>query len=440
MASIFISYRREDAMGFAGALARELERHFDRKDVFMDVTDIPGGSDFPQVIDQAVGASHVLLALIGPRWTAVAGQDGTPRLLDPKDFVRLEIATALGKGVRVIPVLLAGASVPKPDQLPPNLQALSTLQAMQLGDLDWDGDVNRLVDAIREGMYAIDPKHPGERKALPPGFSPGKPSWRAFAWTGGGLMLFGLIAFSIAASLVLSQRAFEARALQAEGQVIELALRASESGDGTRETSYFPVVAFETAAGQPIKFEASDGSDPPAYEVGQRVGVLYDPNAPQKAQLKSLASAWMGPDILGGFGVLFVGIGVPLFLAGIMSRRKWKRRLQLIGRGQPVVTAFREAVLDQSYSVNDRNPYRVVTEWTNPLTAQSVTFRSEYVWRDPTELLRNRSLLVIVDPNNFGEYLMDLSSLPDTFTASPSRGFSSWQWSIGTGRNVDWKR
>ena len=62
----------------------------------------------------------MLLAVIGPHWLA-AGQDGQRRLDDPADFVRLEIEAALARGVRVIPVLVDGAQLPRPEQLPASL-------------------------------------------------------------------------------------------------------------------------------------------------------------------------------------------------------------------------------------------------------------------------------------------------------------------------------
>jgi hypothetical protein len=73
-----------------------------------------------RVITGAVQSCAVLLAVIGGRWLEAAGPDGR-RLDDPDDFVRLEIEAALARGVRVIPVLVDGTTMPRPDQLPASL-------------------------------------------------------------------------------------------------------------------------------------------------------------------------------------------------------------------------------------------------------------------------------------------------------------------------------
>lgn len=108
MARIFLSYRREDSGGWAGRLYDRLSQHFGDEHVFMDVDTIELGLDLVEVIQQAVRSCDVLLALIGRQWLTVADAMGRPRLANPKDFVRLEIATALARNIRVIPVLVSG--------------------------------------------------------------------------------------------------------------------------------------------------------------------------------------------------------------------------------------------------------------------------------------------------------------------------------------------
>ena len=66
---IFISYRRDDAAGYARAVGDELARHFGAERVFIDVDDIGAGLAFDDAIRQAVGASRVLLlVMMGKRW------------------------------------------------------------------------------------------------------------------------------------------------------------------------------------------------------------------------------------------------------------------------------------------------------------------------------------------------------------------------------------
>src|SRR6187401_953727 len=121
---IFISYRRDDAAGYARAINDELARSFGAERVFIDVDDINAGQPFSEVIQRSVADSAVLLALIGKRW--YGDREGAPpRIGEAGDFVRQEVAAALANGIRVIPVLLDGAAVPDPQRLPPELSALA---------------------------------------------------------------------------------------------------------------------------------------------------------------------------------------------------------------------------------------------------------------------------------------------------------------------------
>src|SRR5512132_3601954 len=131
MHGIFISYRREDAAGYAGRLYDRLAAHFGDERVFMDVEGIEPGADFFDAIERAVGSCEALIVMIGNEWLAVDSA-GHRRLDDPADFVRIETATALTRGIRVVPVLVDGAVVPRADQLPVQLVPLTRRQAVEL--------------------------------------------------------------------------------------------------------------------------------------------------------------------------------------------------------------------------------------------------------------------------------------------------------------------
>ena len=145
---IFMSYRRDDTDYPAAWLFRELAEHFGRDQVFKDVDSIELGDDFIEVITNAVASCHVLLALIGRRWLTVTGQDGRRRLDSPNDFVRLEIEAALARNVRVIPVLVEAAQMPRADELPASLAKLVRRQALELSSARFDLDTQRLLRAL----------------------------------------------------------------------------------------------------------------------------------------------------------------------------------------------------------------------------------------------------------------------------------------------------
>ncbi|MEM7058072.1 MAG: TIR domain-containing protein [Pseudomonadota bacterium] len=152
MPSIFLSYRREDTAGHAGRLFDRLRTHFGAEDVFWDVSgSIAPGENFVEAIDRAVGRCDALLAMIGRNWVTIKNPDGTRRLTDPHDFVRLEIAKALERNIRVIPVLVHGATMPSPEDLPDDLKNLSRRQGIEITDRRWDYDVKELIDSLDRG-------------------------------------------------------------------------------------------------------------------------------------------------------------------------------------------------------------------------------------------------------------------------------------------------
>ena len=104
MGGIFISYRREDSGPYAGRLRDALSHHFGANEVFRDIDRINPGERFPRVIEQEVGSCQALLAVSGSTWLSIKDDAGQRRLDDPEDYVRLEIAAALGRAdVLVIP-------------------------------------------------------------------------------------------------------------------------------------------------------------------------------------------------------------------------------------------------------------------------------------------------------------------------------------------------
>ena len=132
---IFISYRRNDSAYPAGWLFDRLAERFGKEQIFKDVDSIELGEDFVEEIGEAVGQADVLLALIGERWLNAPDEHGGRRLDDPEDFVRIEIEAALARKLRVIPILVEGAGMPREEQLPESLRPLARRQALELNQL-----------------------------------------------------------------------------------------------------------------------------------------------------------------------------------------------------------------------------------------------------------------------------------------------------------------
>ena len=145
---MFLSYRRDDVPDAADRLAESLARRFGKSQVFLDIDKIDIGAPFAKIVGEWVASCDVLLAVIGRGWIDATNDDGCRRLADPNDYVRLEIEAALSRDIRVVSVLIHGATIPKDTQLPASLVPLLERNAIELNRKYWDIDVEGLADAI----------------------------------------------------------------------------------------------------------------------------------------------------------------------------------------------------------------------------------------------------------------------------------------------------
>jgi hypothetical protein len=147
---IFINYRRSDTSGHAGRLEQQLSQRFPGR-IFMDIHNIEAGRDFTEVIAEEVGKCGVLIVMIGNQWVDITDPEtGKRRLDDPTDFVAAEIAGALQRNIRIIPVLVEGAKMPRQEELPAALAGLVRRNAIELSDTRWDYDVDQLIKVLEK--------------------------------------------------------------------------------------------------------------------------------------------------------------------------------------------------------------------------------------------------------------------------------------------------
>jgi hypothetical protein len=155
MSRIFISYRRDDAADAAGRLADRLRERFGDEGVFIDVETIGPGEDFAERIRRDVGTCDVLIAVIGRGWLTARHPDGRRRLDDADDYVRLEIATALERNIRVVPVLVQRAPMPKASELPADLARLERRNAVEIRETRFRDDVDALIKGLSGWQNAV---------------------------------------------------------------------------------------------------------------------------------------------------------------------------------------------------------------------------------------------------------------------------------------------
>jgi hypothetical protein len=144
MAGIFVSYRREDAGGYAGRIADLLSHRFGPETLFVDVDTILPGTDYPEVIQEKLDSCDVLLAVMGPQWSTAADSSGNKRLYNSADWVRREITAALQRQIPVVPILVGNAKLPSADELPDELRPLLLQQSWAVTPQGFRDKVNAL--------------------------------------------------------------------------------------------------------------------------------------------------------------------------------------------------------------------------------------------------------------------------------------------------------
>ena len=151
--AIFISYRRDDSLPWAGRLHEHLSRHFGEENVFIDIDAIDPGEDFSDVVHKKVEECGVFVPIIGKNWLSCADKAGHRRLNDPADHLRVEIVTALRQRKLIVPVFVADATMPDRRELPDELAPLATKNGLSVDDLHFAEDVRRLIRFL-EGTVA----------------------------------------------------------------------------------------------------------------------------------------------------------------------------------------------------------------------------------------------------------------------------------------------
>jgi hypothetical protein len=153
MAKIVISYRRADSDVFAGRVHDRIVSRFGDQSAFIDVDNIPFGKDFRVHIQQELAKADALLVIVGPKWLGPT-KGGRSRIMDATDPVRIEVETALGRGIPTIPILVGGTSMPKPAQLPETLKDFAFLNAAPVDtSRDFHRDLNRVIATIDQILH-----------------------------------------------------------------------------------------------------------------------------------------------------------------------------------------------------------------------------------------------------------------------------------------------
>jgi Caspase domain/TIR domain len=163
MSKLVISYRRSSYDAIVGRIRDKLVGQYGDDAVYMDVDNIPYGIDFRQHINAALNEGDVVIAVIGPKWLGpIRGRKA--RIFDETDPVRVEIETALNRGIAVVPILVDGAKMPKPAELPESIAKLAYHNAATVdAGRDFHQHMDRVIRSMEFVLRAPEPEAPEKK-------------------------------------------------------------------------------------------------------------------------------------------------------------------------------------------------------------------------------------------------------------------------------------
>lgn len=167
-------------------------------------------------------------------------------------------------------------------------------------------------------------------------------------------------------------------------------------------SSYTPIIRFNTAQGQTIVFTSTIGTD---SKMNDTVKVYYNSTDPQEARLDSVAGFWVLPIASTTIGIVFC------LLPSFFCFRYYRRFSYLIKHGQKIYANLE--TVEKRPSIKRGYYYVAVFQGFNESINKKQCFESESLQFDPLSLLGDEPFdaLVYVDPHNPQSYYLDSKPL-----------------------------
>ncbi|MEO1290698.1 MAG: TIR domain-containing protein, partial [Chloroflexota bacterium] len=132
---------------------------YGEENVFLDVDQIPLGQNFKETLQESLDQSDVVLIIVGDRWVDELKKREEDRISDA-NYVYVEIMRALDKAIPlIIPIMLNKTSDLKRDDLPQEMQKITSLQYGRVRDNpDFHTDMDKIRQRIDERFPSQSPE------------------------------------------------------------------------------------------------------------------------------------------------------------------------------------------------------------------------------------------------------------------------------------------
>jgi hypothetical protein len=153
MPKLALSYRRSDSSAITGRIFDRLAARYGKEAVFMDIDNIPLGTDFRTHIQEVWREIDAVIVVIGTHWLGIDAA-GVSRLSRESDPVTDEIETAVALKLLLFPVLVDGAKMPPAPAVPESFgEEFVYLNAAEVSSgRDFHRQVDRLILEIDHAL------------------------------------------------------------------------------------------------------------------------------------------------------------------------------------------------------------------------------------------------------------------------------------------------
>ena len=224
-----------------------------------------------------------------------------------------------------------------------------------------------------------------------------------FAVVGAGVLFFAFTMFN-------DTRSFVARSVPTDGTIVDFVEVITQDDEGRDVSTYAPRFEFIDGNGEVQRVTSPQSSSFNSEEIGDTIPILYDPENPTDANIDSFGNLWLGSVLLSVFGLIFFIVGAGMFY--LVSRRQGMIK-ELQARGVRIiatVTSVRESI-NLSNDHHHSDGWVVNAEWVQPTTGETFEFQSDYLRTDPSFLLADKTIPVLIDDDNPKRYVVEIDHL-----------------------------
>lgn len=217
-----------------------------------------------------------------------------------------------------------------------------------------------------------------------------------------GAIIFGII--GVVCVVIGTAEFVKTKEFVSDAALVKAKVSTIESDiDDEGDTDYtaFVTYTYEETEYKRVRLKEYNSS---LYE-GKTIELYLDKTNPRYVRIKSVI--YMFPIVFIGVGIIFLLIGVIIL---IVRMRGDKKRKKIMETGIRMQAQVKGSMIDTSYTINSKHPYRLECVYYDELSGQPVICTSDIIWESP-DMYMDKYVTVYVDREDRSRYVVDLKNI-----------------------------